>query len=57
MRSEEALSVLSKKVFVVKQMDCPFFWELKLQSYVSLSTTEAKSIVLSHYLGDTMLPL
>eukprot|EP00957_Ditylum_brightwellii_P023551 1777590-Ditylum_brightwellii.AAC.1 len=39
--SEEASLVLSRTGFVIKYEDCPIIWASKLQTEITLSTTEA----------------
>jgi len=56
LNASEATSVLSRTGFVIKYMGCPLFWLSKLQSEISLSTTEAEYIALSHAMRET-LPL
>eukprot|EP00957_Ditylum_brightwellii_P070064 5321255-Ditylum_brightwellii.AAC.1 len=39
--SEEPSSVLLRTDFVIKYADCPIVWASKLQTEITLSTTEA----------------
>ena len=56
LNSPEDTLVLSRTVFVIKHMGCPLHCESKLQTKISLSTTEAEHIFLSHSMREN-LPL
>ena len=44
---EDASNVMSRTVYVIRYMGCPVLWTSKLQTEVSLSTTESEYIALS----------
>ena len=52
--SNEPSSVLSRTGFVIKCCNCPIFWVSKLQTEITLSTTEAEYVALSHAMRETL---
>ena len=46
----DPVSVLSRSGFMVMYANCPLYWSSKLQTEISLSTTEAEYIALSQSL-------
>ena len=52
--SEEPSSVFSRTGYVIYFGGCPIIWHSKLQSEISLSTTEAEYIALSQSMRDTI---
>ena len=52
--SDEPSSVMSRTGFVIKHMNCPVHWVSKLQTWITLSTTEAEYIALSHAMRETL---
>ena len=52
--SEEPSSVFSRTGYVIYYGGCPIIWHSKLQSEISLSTTEAEYIALSQAMRDTI---
>ena len=52
----KASSVLSRTGYVITFSGCPIVWVSKMQTEISLSTTEAEYISLSQSLGD-VIPL
>ena len=52
--SNDPTSVYSRTGFIVTYAGCPILWTSKLQSEISLSTTEAEYIALSHSMRDTI---
>ena len=54
--ADDASTVLSRTGYVIRYMGCPLLWVSKLQTEISLSTTEAEYIALSQSLRD-VLPL
>ena len=52
--SDEATSVLSRTGFVLFYAGCPIIWLSKLQTEISLSTTESEYIALSHSLREAI---
>ena len=51
---EETSSFLSRTGFVIKCCNCPMFWVSKLQEEITLSTTEAEYVALSHAMSETL---
>ena len=51
----DPVSVLSCSGFMVRYANCPLYWSSKLQTEISLSTTEAQYIVLSQSLREVIL--
>jgi len=47
-------SVLSRTGFIISYAGCPIFWKSKLQSEISLSTTEAEYIALSMSMREVL---
>ena len=45
--SDDPDSVYSRTGYIIKYNNCPILWASKLQSEISLSTTEAEYIALS----------
>eukprot|EP00957_Ditylum_brightwellii_P174217 13263712-Ditylum_brightwellii.AAC.1 len=45
--SEEPTSVLSRTGYMIKYASCPIVWASKLQTEITLSTTEAEYVALS----------
>ena len=54
--SEEPTSVMSRTGYVVKYASCPIIWCSKLQTEITLSTTESEYVALSQSLRD-VIPL
>ena len=52
--SNDPTSVYSRTGFIVTYAGCPILWASKLQSEMSLSTTEAEYIALSHSMRETI---
>ena len=52
--SEEPSSVFSRTGYVIYFGGCPIIWYSKLQSEISLSTTEAEYVALSQSMRDTI---
>ena len=51
-RSEDSTNLLSRTGFVIFYMNCPIVWASKLQGCISLSTTEAEYVALSHAMRE-----
>ena len=56
MDADETSSVYSRTGYVIMYAGCPLHWISKLQSEVSLSTTESEYIALSQAMRD-LIPL
>jgi hypothetical protein len=54
--SEDPASVLSRSGYVIQLYGCPILWVSKLQTKISLSTTESKYIALSQAMRE-VIPL
>lgn len=52
--SEDSASILSRTDFVLHHMGCPIFWTSKFQTEISLTTTEAEHIALSHSMREAL---
>ena len=52
--SEEPSSVFSRTGFVIYYAGCPVVWMSKLQTEISLSTTESEYIALSHSMREAI---
>ena len=50
--SDDTASVYSRTIYIIKYKNCPIIWASKLQSKISLSTTEAEYISLSQAMRD-----
>ena len=50
--SDNLDSVYSRTGYIIKYRNCPILWASKLQSEISLSTTEAENIVLSQAMRE-----
>lgn len=53
-RADDPLSVVSRTGYVIFYMGCPVVWVSKMQSEISLSTTESEYIALSQSLRDVI---
>ena len=54
--SEEQASVLSRTGYVIKYANCPIMWASKLQTEITLSSTEAEYVALSQAMRE-VIPL
>ena len=51
-KSDNLTSVYSRPGYIIKYKNCPIIWASKLQSKISLSTTEAEYIDLSQAMRE-----
>eukprot|EP00957_Ditylum_brightwellii_P156915 11942439-Ditylum_brightwellii.AAC.1 len=54
--SEESTSVLSRTGYIIKYANCPIIWSSKLQTEITMSTTEAEYVALSQAIRE-VIPL
>ena len=54
-KSDDPASVYSRTGYINKYKNCPILWVSKLQSEISLSTTEAEYIALSQAMREVIL--
>ena len=53
-RSDDPLTVLSRTGYVIFYMGCPVIWISKMQTEITLSTTESEYVALSQALRDVI---
>eukprot|EP00957_Ditylum_brightwellii_P182667 13913667-Ditylum_brightwellii.AAC.1 len=49
---EEPTSVLSRTGYIIKYANCPIVWSSKLQTEITMSTTEAEYVALSQAMRE-----